>query len=275
MWGRSSRRADLVALAIACAASASACGRSSANGSQAKKDEPVRVAAASDLAVAFKEVGAAYEKSSGKKVEFSFGATGMLAKQISNGAPFDVFAAANISFVDDVVRSNNCLGDTKRTYARGHLVIWSKDKANLPASIEGLKDPKYAKVAIANPEHAPYGKAAQEALTKSGVWSTVQPRTVFGENVQQAQMFAQSGNAEVAIIGLALAISSGGSYVVIPEDMHAPLDQAMVVCKAGATDGKPNEARSFVDFVSSEPGRVIMRRYGFVLPGEALPPPPT
>jgi molybdate transport system substrate-binding protein len=263
-----------VALAAATGACDRKTGKGDGSGSQDKVSEPIRVGAASDLAVAFKDVGAAFEKATGKKVEFSFASTGLLAKQIAEGAPYDVFAAANVSYVDDVVRSNHCLGDTKRLYARGHVVIWSKDKANLPASIEGLKDPKYAKVALANPEHAPYGKAAQEALTKSGVWSTVQPRTVFGENVQQAQMYAQSGNAEVALIGLALAITSGGSYVIVPEELHAPLDQAMVVCNAGAAGGKPNEARAFTDFVASEPGHAIMRKYGFVLPGESLPTPP-
>ena len=280
MSERSSRASNaarsVVALLIAAVAvSVGACDQSrGGSGSNGRKGEPVRVAAASDLAIAFKEVGDAFEQSSGKKVEFSFGSTGLLAKQITEGAPFDVFAAANVSYVDDVVRTSACFGDTKRLYARGHLVMWSKDKALLPATIEDLKDPKYAKVAIANPEHAPYGLAAQQAMTKAGVWSAVQPRTVYGENVQQAMMYAQSGNAEVAIIGLALARTSGGSYVPIDEKLHAPIDQAMVVCKAGSSGGKPNEARAFVDFVASEPGRAIMRKYGFLLPGEALPSPP-
>ena len=274
MSGRSSRAsssASSFALLVTLAVAAAACDQSRGPGS--RKGEPVRVAAASDLAVAFKEVGDAFEKSSGKKVELSFGSTGMLAKQIAEGAPYDVFAAANISYVDDVVRSNACLGDTKKLYARGHLVMWSKDKASLPATLDGLRDPKFAKVAIANPEHAPYGKAAQEALVKSGVWANVQPRTVFGENVQQTQMFAASGNAEVAIIGLSLAMTSGGAYVPIDEGLYTPLDQAMVVCKGGAAGGKPNEGRAFIEFVASEPGRAIMRKYGFLLPGEALPTP--
>jgi molybdate transport system substrate-binding protein len=110
-------------------------------------------------------------------------------------------------------------------------------------------------------------------MTKAGVWADLQPRAVYGENVQQTMMFAQSGNAEVAIVALSLAVGSPGSYVAIDPDLHAPLDQAMVVCKGGSGGGKPNEARSFVDYVSSEAGRRIMRRYGFLLPGEALPSP--
>lgn len=231
----------------------------------------MHVAAAADLAVAFKEVGTAFEQASGKKVEFSFGSTGLLAKQISEGAPFDVFAAANVSYVDDVVRANACDGATKRLYARGRIVMWSNDEALLPANVGELRDAKYAKVSLANPDHAPYGVAAQQAMTRAGVWQTVQPRAVYGENVQQALMFAQSGNAEVAIVALSLAITSGGSYLPIDAELHAPLDQAMVVCKGGSSGGKPNEARSFVEFVSSDAGRAIMRRYGFLLPGEAIP----
>jgi molybdate transport system substrate-binding protein len=254
-----------------------ACDRASGSGTgpgtgTGRKGEPLRVAAAADLAVAFGEVGAAFERSSGKKVEFSFGSTGLLAKQISEGAPYDVFAAANTSYVDDVVRANACDESTKRLYARGRIVVWSSDRSALPATLEGLRDPKYAKVALANPEHAPYGLAAQQAMTRSGVWADVKPRAVYGENVQQTMMFAQSGNAEVAIVALSLAVNAGGGYLPIDPDLHAPLDQTMVVCRGGSGGGKPNEARAFVEFVASEPGHAIMRKYGFLLPGEAVPP---
>jgi molybdate transport system substrate-binding protein len=281
MSGRSSRAKpslllSIVALALA-AASCSKDGAGSGNGNKggdgARKGEPLRVAAAADLAVAFKEMGTAFESETGKHVEFSFGSTGLLAKQIAEGAPFDVFAAANISFVDDVVREGACLGDTKALYARGRIVVWSKDPWALPKDIGDLKDPKYVKLAIANPDHAPYGKAAQQALTKVGVWATVQPRMVYGENVQQTLMFARSGNADVAIVALSLAVASPGNYVPIDPSLHEPLDQALVVCKGGSKGLKANEARSFVTFVSSERGRAIMRKFGFLLPGETLPAP--
>lgn len=272
MSERSSRRSSHLAVALLALVTL-ACDKGE-GGRSGRKGEPLRVAAAADLAIAFKEVGTAFEQTSGKKVEFSFGSTGLLAKQIAEGAPFDVFAAANISYVDEVVRASACDGGTKRLYAKGRIVMWSKDKALLPASLEELRDPKYAKVAIANPEHAPYGLAARQAMIKSAVWQTVEPRAVYGENVQQTLMFAQSGNAEIAIVALSLAVTSGGSYALIDPELHAPLDQAMVVCKGGAAGGKPNEARSFVEFVGSEPGRLIMRKYGFLLPGEAVPAPP-
>jgi molybdate transport system substrate-binding protein len=254
-------------------------GTSSGSGSS-RAGEPLRVAAASDLATAFPEVGKAFEAATGKKVDFSFGSTGLLSKQIAEGAPYDVFAAANVSYVDEVVRANACDGSTKQLYAKGRIVIWSTDKSMLPSSLEGLRDKKVAKVAIANPDHAPYGLAAQQALTKAGVWADVKPRAVYGENVQQTMMFAQSGNAEVAIVALSLALQHApgerprGGYVLIDADLHAPLDQAMVICKGGSAGNKPNEARAFLDFVASEQGHAIMRKYGFLLPGEAAPPSP-
>jgi molybdate transport system substrate-binding protein len=255
----------------ACSKGGAGSGGGDANGEGTRKGEPLRVAAAADLTLAFKDLGAAFEKQSGKHVDFSFGSTGLLAKQISEGAPFDVFAAANISFVDDVVRDGSCVGETKSLYAKGRIVLWSKDPWGLPKDISELTDAKYAKVAIANPEHAPYGKAAQQAMVKAGVWANVQPRAVYGENVQQTLMFARSGNADVAIVALSLAITSPGNYVPIDPSLHAPLDQALVACKGGSRGAKTNEARAFIDFVGSEHGRTIMRKFGFLLPGESVP----
>jgi molybdate transport system substrate-binding protein len=266
-------RSSLAISVLAAVVGAVACSRSGGgDGSGARKGEPLRVAAAADLALAFKEVGEAFEKANGKKVDFSFGSTGLLAKQIQEGAPFDAFAAANISFVDDVVKSGACVGDTKQLYAKGRIVLWSKDKNALPKSIADLSDARFVKIAIANPEHAPYGRAAKQAMTKSGMWSTVEPRMVYGENVQQTLTYAQSGNAEVAIVALSLAIASPGNYVPIDPSLHDPLDQAMVACKGGSGGARLNEARAFLDFVGSEAGRAIMRRYGFLLPGETLAP---
>lgn len=241
----------------------------------ARRGDPLRVAAASDLALAFKDIGAAWEKSNGKKVDFSFGSTGLLAKQIQEGAPFDVFAAANVSFVDDVAKDGSCFADTKALYARGRVVMWSKDPQKVPKTIEELKDPKYKKIALANPEHAPYGLAAQQALKKAGVWESVQPRAVFGENIQQTFMFARSENADVAFVALSLAMSSPGNWTPVDPSLHEPLDQALVACKGGKSKTpKTNEARSFIAFIGSSEGRAIMKRYGFLLPGEEMPAPP-
>ncbi|MGH7330883.1 MAG: molybdate ABC transporter substrate-binding protein, partial [Polyangiaceae bacterium] len=227
----------------------------------------LKVAAAADLASAFKDVGDAYKAKTGQEVKFSFGSTGLLAKQIAEGAPYDVFAAANVSYADDTTKAGACFADTKSLYATGRIVMWAMKTASLPAKIEDLADPKFAKIAIANPEHAPYGQAAKQALTKAGIWDKVSPRIVYGENVQQTLEFAQSGNAEVAIVALSLAIVSEGQYVVIDSALHDRIDQALVVCK-GSGAAASQSGKAFTAFVGSPDGRAIMRRYGFLLPGE-------
>jgi len=253
-----------IALAAAMALASPACKRAP----DAAAKPTLKVAAAADLANAFGEVGQVYEKKTGQKVTFSFGSTGLLAKQIAEGAPFDLFAAANVSFVDDVVKSGACADDSRFVYARGRIVAWTRKGAALvPSALADLKDARYAKIAIANPEHAPYGRAAQQALARAGAWDDVAKKVVYGENVQQALQFAQSGNAEVAIVALSLAVSSDGKYLAIDPALHDPLDQALVACKGAAP---PADARAFAAFVGSEEGRAIMKRYGFLLPGESL-----
>jgi molybdate transport system substrate-binding protein len=240
------------------------CHRASATG-----PAPLKVAAAADLASAFKDLGVAYEKKTGQPVVFSFGSTGLLAKQIEEGAPYDVFAAANISYADDAVQAGVCFGETKSLYATGRIVIWAKNGDALPTKIEDLSDPKYAKIAIANPEHAPYGQAAKQALMKAGVWNAISSRVVYGENVQQTLQFAQSGNAEVSIVALSLAIVSEGQYLPIDAALHDRIDQALVVCKGSSKANVPSEnAKAFTAFVASPDGRSVMRRYGFLLAGE-------
>jgi molybdate transport system substrate-binding protein len=229
----------------------------------------IAVAAASDLAFAFPELAAAFERETGTRVIFTFGSTGQLAAQIAEGAPYDVFAAASATFVDQVVREDACDADTAAAYARGRIAMWSKrGVVTPPTSLAHLVDRRYAAIAIANPEHAPYGKAAREALQRAGVWDAIAPRVVYGENVQQALQFASSGNAEVAVVALSLALATpDGVYVAIEPDRHAPLEQALVVCRRGKD---PSRARAFARYVNAPAGRAIMQRHGFLLPGEEL-----
>ena len=259
-----------IPLALTFTLSLAAC--SSKGGSASGSASPdqvteIKVAAAADLSRAFTDVGKAFETRTGKKVTFSFGSSGMLAKQVGEGAPFDLFAAANSAYADDAVKSGRCDGATKALYARGHIVLWTKKGSDTVTSLKDLTDPRFVKIAIANPEHAPYGKAAREALQKAGIWDIVKPKLVFGENVQQALQFAQTGNADAAIVGLALAMSTEGDTLAIPESEHTPLDQALVVCGTGA---RAAVAKDFAAFVASPEGRAIMSRYGFVLPGEPV-----
>jgi len=228
---------------------------------------PLKVAAAADLSLAFREVAQAFESRSGQKVIFSFGSTGLLAKQIAEGAPYDVFAAANVSFADDVIRAGSCAGDSKALYARGRIVVWTpRTELQPPKTLAELADRRFVKIAIANPEHAPYGRAAMQALTKAGLADQLRTRLVYGENVLQTLQFARSGNVEAAVVALSLAIVTDGNYLTIDEALHQPIDQAMVVC--GKNPERLSAARQFSTFVNSAEGRVIMRRFGFLLPGE-------
>jgi molybdate transport system substrate-binding protein len=253
-------------VAMSALAAATACSKRAPI--KAMSPEPLRVAAAADLRFAFKDVGDAFEAKTARKVAFAFGSTGQLAKQIARGSSFGVFAAANVAFIDDVVKAGACFANTKTLYAIGRIVIWGKRGSGVPAGLEAIVDPRFGRIAIADPEHAPYGLAARQALVKTGVWSGVEARIVRGENVQQALELAQSGRADLAIVALSLAVVSEGEYTLVDSSLHEPLEQALVVCKA---DGDAvGAAGEFATFVASEPGRAIMRRYGFFLPGEPV-----
>jgi molybdate transport system substrate-binding protein len=236
--------------------------------------EPVTltVSAAADLTYAFEELGKQFEAETGHKVVFNFGSTGQLAQQIEQGAPVDLFAAANVSFVEELERQGLILPDTKELYARGRITIWTR--ADNPLQITSLTDltrPEVQRIAIANPDHAPYGVAARQAMQTAGIWEAVQPKLVLGENVRQTLQYAETGNVDVAIVALSLSVPAAaaagesGRWTLIPQELHPPIDQALVVIK----DTKhAAAARAFAAFVNGPQGRPIMRKYGFVLPGE-------
>jgi molybdate transport system substrate-binding protein len=227
-------------------------------------DAPLKIAAAADLSRAFEEVGSEFGKAGHDKPIFTFGSTGLLAKQLMQGAPFDVFAAANISFADDVIKAGVCDASSRSLYARGRIVAWVPKGKTAPRELKELAGDQYVKIAIANPDHAPYGQAAVEALKSAGIYDQVKPKLVYGENVQQTLQFAQSGNVEAAIVALSLAVVTDGNYLSIDPAQHQPLDQAMLVCS------KRRDAAAFANYVNSPSGRAIMRRYGFLLPGEVV-----
>ncbi len=233
--------------------------------------EPLRVAAAADLSLAFAEVGEAYEKRTGRRVVFSFGASGLLERQIAEGAPFDAFAAADTSYADEAVRSGACRQDTKAIYATGHIVLYQAENASFRvSSLADLADPRIARVAIANPAHAPYGRAAKQALQRAGVWDRVQEKLVYGENVQQTLQFAQSGNADAAIVARSLTIATPGESAPIEPSLHDPIAQALVVCSNGRAGWQ--QGLQFARFVQSAEGQEILRRFGFSVPGPSATP---
>ncbi|WP_291379940.1 molybdate ABC transporter substrate-binding protein [Demequina sp.] len=227
--------------------------------------DEITVAAASDLRPAFEELGATFEAETGTKVTFSFGSSGQLREQILGGAPFDLFASANVEFVDDVIEGGRGVATTKADYASGRIVLWAPTGVALPRSIEDLTEQQYRRLVIANPEHAPYGLAAQQALESAGVYEQVQSRLVYGENISDTFRIAQSGNADVGIVALSLSIADGSDYTLIPSELHEPLEQALVVTSTGA---RGDAATAFAELIGSPEGREVMARYGFALPGE-------
>ena len=225
------------------------------------------VAAASDLTPAFEELGKLFEQETATKVTFMFGSTGNLARQVENGAPVDLFAAANLSFIEQLEQKGLILSDTKALYARGRITLWTRADSGLQLErLEDLTRADVKRIAIANPEHAPYGVAAREAFEKIGAWSAVESKLVLGENVRQALQYAETGNADAAIVALSLSVQSNGRWMMIPEELHNPLDQALAVIKNSQHE---QQARQFAQFINGPQGRPVMRKYGFVLPGEA------
>lgn len=255
---------SVVAVAIAMALLVAACGEDESTGSRESGGE-VAVAAASDLRPAFAELGKAFEQQTRIHPVFGFGSSGQLARQVVNGAPFDLFASASVGYVDDVIDAGRGDAQTKATYAFGRIVVWSPDRRY---TLDQLAAPSVRKVAVANPEHAPYGVAAEQALKSAGVWDTVQRKLVLGENVSDTQRLARSGNADAAIVALSLAVASDGRWALIPKRLHQPLEQALVVIGDGKAAAR---ARRFAQFLGSANGRAVMRRYGFLLPGDQLP----
>jgi molybdate transport system substrate-binding protein len=222
------------------------------------------VAAASDLIPAFEEIGREFQSSTGTQVVFDFGSTGLLTRQIENGAPMDLFAAANVDYINELEIKGLIVPGTKAIYARGRIVIWTAKNGKLEVdSLNDLAKPEVHRIAIANPDHAPYGRAAREALENSGIWESVKPKLVYGENIRQTLQFAQTGNVEVAIVALSLAQQSDGHWTLIPDTLHRPLDQALAVIKATQNE---KQAREFASFVTSEKGRAVLAKYGFTFP---------
>lgn len=250
------------------AASSSSTQAPSTSSTQARLGGRITVAAASDLRLAFADMATAFTAQTGTQVEFSFGSSGQLREQVVNGAPFDVYASADATYVDAVIDAGRGLAASKAGYGLGRLVLWAPAGKAIPASLDDLAETAYQRIAIANPEHAPYGRAAVEAMTSTGVYDSVRSRIVLGETIADTQRIVQSGNADVGIIALSLVITSGDHHTLIPDTAHQPIRQALVVT---ATGDQIERATAFATFVNSPAGREIMRRYGFALPGESLP----
>jgi len=252
------RLAPLAALVLALAC-VTACKDKSTTTTPAHDE--LTVAAAADLTPAFEEIGRAFESANKTKVVFMFGSTGMLTRQIENGAPVDLFAAANVSYIDELDKQGLIIPGSKATYARGRITLWTPDTSDI--RLQGIADlarPEVMRIAIANPDHAPYGLAAKQALESAGIWDRVRPKLVYGDNIRQTLQYAQTGNVDVAIVALSLSTQTCGRWTLIPEELHQPLDQGLGIIK---TTKNEKAARAFAAFLAGPQGQEIMKKYGF------------
>ena len=229
-------------------------------------DKALTVAAAADLQFAFAELGELFQKETGTKVTFLFGSSGTLAQQIENGAPVDIFASADDEYVYRLAAKGMVIPETEQPYAVGRIaLVASKSSGPRIATLQDLLQPEVRHIALANPDHAPYGVAAKQALESAGLWERLQPRVVYGENVRQALQFVQTGNAEGGIVALSIADVPEVSFVLLDESLYQPLRQLLVVVEGTRREAL---ARQFAALVNSPEGRPVMARYRFVLPGE-------
>jgi molybdate transport system substrate-binding protein len=229
----------------------------------------VRVAAAADLKFAMEELGKEFENETGTKIEVSYGSSGNFFSQLQNGAPFDLFFSADVAYPKKLEAQGFVEPGTLREYALGRIVIWMPNDSSVDLAKEGwnaLLDLRVHKIALANPELAPYGRAAASALQKAGIYGQVKAKLVYGENISQAAQFVQSGNAQAGIIALSLALSPGmkdGKMWEIPSEMHPRIEQGAALLKNARNR---SAALAFLNFVKSASGVKILEQRGFSAP---------
>ena len=234
----------------------------------AQAPAPLVVFAASDLGPAFKEIVPQFERKTRTTVMLVLGSTGMLAQQIRNGAPADVFFAANETFIKELTAENLTLRETPALYARGRIATVTLKSGGIRIDdLKDLADVRIRRISIANPQHAPYGLAARQALEAAGLWNSLESKLVFGENVQQAVQFVRSGSAEAGIVARSVADTPDLHWKLVDDRLHKPLEQMAVVI---ARTKQPGVAMSFIQFVNGTQGRFVMRRFGFLLPAESF-----
>jgi len=229
----------------------------------------IRIAAASDLNFAFKDIVAEYEKTTGNHVKVTLGSSGNFFAQIQNGAPFDLYFSADIAYPRKLEEAGLTVPGSLYQYAVGRIVLWTGNGSHLDLSkgLEILCEPTIRKIAIANPMHAPYGRAAVAAMEHAQVYHRVKDKLVLGENISQTAQFVESGAADVGIIALSLALAppmqAAGHYWEIPADAYPPVEQGAVILMGGKNQ---ESAKAFLSFVQGAEGQTIMTRYGFVVP---------
>jgi molybdate transport system substrate-binding protein len=232
--------------------------------------QEITVAAAADLQFAMQEVAARFQKETGKTVKVIYGSSGNFFQQIQNGAPFDMFFSANLDYPKKLEAAGLIEPGSFYPYAKGKIVIWvgNDSKLDLNSGMKVLLDPSVKKIAVANPEHAPYGQAAVAAMRKENIYDKVKDKFVLGENISQTASFVVSGSADVGIVALSLALSPNmkdkGHYAEIPAEEYPPIEQACVIVKSSKNK---ETARQFLAFIKTAAIADVLRRYGFDVPG--------
>ncbi len=227
----------------------------------------INAAVASNFSAPMRQIVTLFEQQSGDTVKLSFGSTGKFYAQIRQGAPFDVFIAADTATPQRLEDEGLTVGGSRFIYALGKLVLWSAQLGYIDDNGTVLRKSDYTKLGIADPKLAPYGMAAKQTLEKLAMWNSIRNRLVMGENITQAYQFAATGNAELAFVALSQVMRDGkvsaGSWWLVPTDMYKPIRQSAVLL-AGAKDKAA--AKSFLAFLKSAKAAAVIRSYGYVLP---------
>ena len=236
-------------------------------GSQAQA-ESLTVAVAANVKFAFADLQQAFSKKSGIQVKSVFGSSGKLTAQIKSGAPFDVFLSANMKYPDALYRSGMAITRPK-VYANGVLVLWTLNPLDLGKGIQVLNDPSVQKIALANPRLAPYGREAVNALKHFKLYSALEPKLIYGENISQTSQYIDSKSADIGFtaksVVLAPQLAGQGKWIELPRDSYQPIAQGVVILKHGVLTN-PGAANRFLEFLSSPAARRIFEKYGYLLP---------
>ena len=233
--------------------------------------QEITVAAAADLTFAFQDVAARFQKETGKPVKLAFGSSGNFYSQLRNGAPFDLFFSADMNYAQKLEAQGLTVPGSLYPYAVGRIVLWAPEGSAIDVSrgLRVLSSPSVRTIAIANPEHAPYGRAAAEALKREGVYEAVKDKLVLGENISQTAQFVESGNADVGILALSLALAptmkGKGRYFEIKASSYTTLKQAAVIMKSSR---EKSLAAQFLEFLKKPETVNLLRSYGFTTPGQ-------
>ena len=238
----------------------------------ASAGEDLTIAAASDLNFAFRELIGAFEKKSGTHVRLSLGSSGNFFSQIQQDAPFDLYFSADVRYPEKLIESGHAVSESLYRYAIGRIVVWVPNSSPIQVERQGMESllaPSVKKIAIANPKHAPYGRAAVSAMEYFKVHDRAKDKLVLAENISQASQFVESGAADIGVIALSLALAppmkAAGKYWEIPASAHPPLEQGAVILKNAKNI---ESAKAFLNFLKGDDGRKVMASYGFVLPGD-------